>query len=333
MKNLKKRAAAPVIPLSLGLWSLSVDGETVSETITETTKTETYWEEEFSGTREETEKWKAGKEKEKEEKERAQEGNKQNEQQETIVITETVTEEPQTELIIEEEAVLEEQEREEEEVFRQSVAEPADVSAAETEETADETLPEIRIENVAPFTAARVSVKPKIIISDDAINESAVKIMLKRNEEEKNNVPADLKRTGTGLIYEMEAVEEDGKYLLQVEAVDEAGNRSVLKRIFTVNKSGTRFIYDEKRYVEEEEVYSPRIRVENCDVVRILSCMVNGKEAKYSWEGDEIVIESKCIGTGRSVITIETKDSAGNLSSMKPWEIIRIDRREINGIL
>lgn len=333
MKNLKKWAVVPVILLSLGLWSLSVDGETVSETITETTKTETYWEEEFSGTREETDKWKAGKEKEKEEKERAQEGNKQNEQQETIAITEIVTEEPQTELIIEEEAVLEEQEREEEEVFRQPETEPEKNSVGETQETADETPPEIRIENVDPFTAARVSVKPKIIISDDAINESAVKIMLRRNEEEKNNVPADLKRTGTGLIYEMEAVEEDGKYLLQVEAVDEAGNRPVLKRIFTVNKSGTRFIHDEKRYVEEEEVYSPRIRVENCDVVRILSCMVNGKEAKYSWEGDEIVIESKCIGTGRSVITMETKDSAGNLSSMKPWEIIRTDRREINGIL
>ncbi|MGI6006962.1 MAG: hypothetical protein ACOX8E_05655 [Ruminococcus sp.] len=283
-------------------------GSQVSEVITETTVTEEYWTEEFTGTREETEEWLA--ERKNDRQEQAESARETGEKAAEIV-EEPVYEEVAEVLTPDENIYIPEKHENEEE------------ASAEPEPKKDELPPVIQIADPLPFVSSSVPVEPEIVVSDENIARGNIFIRLLREGKEEIPFEAAYEQEENRIICRMSSIAEDGKYLLTVEAEDAAGNQSGVRCVFTVNSAGTRFAYDKKKkYVVREDNFSPEIRIENYDDVKILSCMINGREVKYRWAKDVVLIAPETICAGRNVIAIVAEDGAGNVSSMEPWEII-----------
>lgn len=119
----------------------------------------------------------------------------------------------------------------------------------------------------------------------------------------------------------MDQITSDGLYTLHVQGLDPEGNQVVHKYVFSVNKAGTSFRYDEERAnVYLEERFAPAIELSNIDEVTILSCMVNGRTVGYEIQGGCLQIDESRITDGKNRITLEVIDGSGNISSMEPWE-------------
>ncbi|MDD7739526.1 MAG: hypothetical protein SOT28_08695 [Fusicatenibacter sp.] len=79
-----------------------------------------------------------------------------------------------------------------------------------------------------------------------------------------------------------------------------------------------RLIYEETQKVTPE--YQPVIRMENSEKAEIVSCMINGVEADYHWENNEICISPEGLAEGNNRITVTVKDKTGEICEMEPWE-------------
>ena len=205
--------------------------------------------------------------------------------------------------------------------------EPEVVEVLPEEEESPTVPPKIELLNLSSSTASTDMIMPEIAVEGNDINPESVCVTLKNSDGKTVDTAVHLVEMDGKLVYKMDEIKEDGRYTLIVNSEDAHGN--TVRRIctFTVNQEGSVFEHD--NIVEEicqESEYSPCIRVMNYDDVKIISCMVNGKEAEYSWDGEYITIQSSCIRYGKNTVTLETKDGAGNISSMEPWEFMVKER-------
>jgi|GEM_PF-2593215 len=132
----------------------------------------------------------------------------------------------------------------------------------------------------------------------------------------------------------MNQITSDGIYTLHVQGLDSEGNPVVRKYVFSVNKTGTSFRYDEERAnVYLEGRFAPVIELSNIDEVTILSCLVNGRAVGYEMQEGCLQIDENQIADGKNRITLEVKDGSGNISSMEPWEFyIKKESTKTNNI-
>lgn len=236
-------------------------------------------------------------------------------------IEESVAEMPMTEETQAEEPAIAEPSVEVPKAETPAAEVPIEAEAVEEESTAIEVnsvvIPlEVELVNISPFTASRKTIVPEIVLEGNAISAENVTVILKDSEGKTLTQDFQVVEEEGKLTCKLEEIEEDGRYTLVVEGADDYGNQTTKTCTFTVNKHGSVFTHD------EDCGYIPTIKIHNYDDVKIISCMVNGKEAEYSWDGEYVKISDKYLNVGKNLITLETKDGAGNISSMEPWEIM-----------
>lgn len=200
----------------------------------------------------------------------------------------------------------------------------------EEEPSMAEEPPQIEMLNVSSSVASTNAVVPEVSVTGGTITPEDLSITLKDSRGETIESKIQWSERDGKLTFRMDEIKKDGRYILIVQSKDAHGNQTSEQCTFTVNKHGSVFEH-EHTLCETYHVrgYSPVIQVKNYDDVKIISCMVNGKEAEYSWDGEYIRICSSAMSHGKNLITLETKDGAGNISSMEPWEIM-VEKREID---
>lgn len=113
----------------------------------------------------------------------------------------------------------------------------------------------------------------------------------------------------------------DDHYTLVVHAFDLSGNRTDKEYRFTQNCRGTEFTYRKlNRQEVQDEGFSPSVKLENLDPVKIVSVTINGSEVPYELSGGILTVNSEETVKGKNRLIITSVDAAGNLSAMAPWE-------------
>ena len=180
--------------------------------------------------------------------------------------------------------------------------------------------PKIRFLNLGPATASRMTLSPEIMITDMALTQGKVQVMLTDENGRMLAAGTDLTQEGSGLVCRMNTISRDGRYTLLVRGENEYGVVTEKKCTFTVNKKGTAFAVCGDENETKTAGFIPAVRMTNPDHIRIVSCMLNGREVNYSWDGELLRIDRDEVMPGKNTVTLETKDGAGNVSSMEPWE-------------
>lgn len=180
--------------------------------------------------------------------------------------------------------------------------------------------PKIRFLNLGPATASRMTLSPEIMITDMALTQGKVQVLLTDENGRTLAAGMDLTQEGSGLVCRMNTISRDGRYTLLVRGENEYGVMTEKKCTFTVNKEGTAFAVCGDENETKTAGFIPAVRMTNPDHIRIVSCMLNGREVNYSWDGELLRIDRDEVMPGKNTVTLETKDGAGNVSSMEPWE-------------
>lgn len=197
------------------------------------------------------------------------------------------------------------------------------------EETSD-TLPPLIIQNLRSFSANRTAVLPSVSVAKEEEGKSLLNIALQTPEGRSVPLECIQEDAGDYIRYQIPEITRDGQYALKVERVDAQGNSVSEKMVFSVNQQGTKFIYnEEKSDITAGERYDPEVYLENVDEIAVVSCTVNGQEARYEMDGAILRIPEEELAEGNNEIAISVRDAAGNLSAMEPWKIIRSSAEEI----
>lgn len=220
----------------------------------------------------------------------------------------------------------------------ENAAEPeedhADSWNAEEEEKAQEeksdSLPPLIIQNLRSFSANRTAVVPSVSVAKEEEGKSLLNIALQTPEGRSVPLECIQEDAGDYIRYQIPEITRDGQYALKVERVDAQGNSVSEKMVFSVNQQGTKFIYnEEKSDITAGERYDPEVYLENVDEIAVVSCTVNGQEARYEMDGAILRIPEEELAEGNNEIAISVRDAAGNLSAMEPWKIFRSSAEEI----
>lgn len=197
------------------------------------------------------------------------------------------------------------------------------------EETSD-TLPPLIIQNLRSFSANRTAVLPSVSVAKEEEGKSLLNIALQTPEGRSVPLECIQEDAGDYIRYQIPEITRDGQYALKVERVDAQGNPVSEKMVFSVNQQGTKFIYnEEKSDITAGERYDPEVYLENVDEIAVVSCTVNGQEARYEMDGAILRIPEEELAEGNNEIAISVRDAAGNLSAMEPWKIFRSSAEEI----
>ena len=197
------------------------------------------------------------------------------------------------------------------------------------EETSD-TLPPLIIQNLRSFSANRTAVLPSVSVAKEEEGKSLLNIALQTPEGRSVPLECIQEDAGDYIRYQIPEITRDGQYALKVERVDAQGNSVSEKMVFSVNQQGTKFIYnEEKSDITAGERYDPEVYLENVDEIAVVSCTVNGEEARYEMDGAILRIPEEELAEGNNEIAISVRDAAGNLSAMEPWKIFRSSAEEI----
>lgn len=197
------------------------------------------------------------------------------------------------------------------------------------EETSD-TLPPLIIQNLRSFSANRTAVLPSVSVAKEEEGKSLLNIALQTPEGRSVPLECIQEDAGDYIRYQIPEITRDGQYALKVERVDAQGNSVSEKMVFSVNQQGTKFIYnEEKSDITAGERYDPEVYLENVDEIAVVSCTVNGQEARYEMDGAILRIPEEELAEGNNEIAISVRDAAGNLSAMEPWKIFRSSAEEI----
>ena len=197
------------------------------------------------------------------------------------------------------------------------------------EETSD-TLPPLIIQNLRSFSANRTAVLPSVSVAKEEEGKRLLNIALQTPEGRSVPLECIQEDAGDYIRYQIPEITRDGQYALKVERVDAQGNSVSEKMVFSVNQQGTKFIYnEEKSDITAGERYDPEVYLENVDEIAVVSCTVNGQEARYEMDGAILRIPEEELAEGNNEIAISVRDAAGNLSAMEPWKIFRSSAEEI----
>lgn len=189
--------------------------------------------------------------------------------------------------------------------------------------------PEIRFMNLGPATASRGKLSPEIIITDVTLQQGKVEVLLTDENGRMIAAVPELRQEGNRLFCTIDEISRDGRYTLLVRGENGYGAGAEKKCTFTVNRNGTAFTALSDGGETKPEGFIPAVRMQNPDHIRIISCMLNGREVDYFWDGELLRIDHSEVLSGKNTVTLETKDGAGNVSSMEPWEFyIQADDQE-----
>lgn len=202
----------------------------------------------------------------------------------------------------------------------------------------DKKKPVIKIEGVKPYANQREAVSITVILEDENLDfeQSTVSLI---EETKKQKIEATYRRENVSkLELEFYNINQDGKYKIKVIAKDKFGNETGKTLSFFLNQTGTKFKVQSD--IESYMNYIPNIKIllQNQKNVSIISCLVNGKNAKYEYRDRQVTLDSKdeeVWRDGRKNIMLTVRDSAGNINQMPPLRFI-LDRMkpewEIEGI-
>lgn len=183
----------------------------------------------------------------------------------------------------------------------------------------DGSYPVITLANLKNLSSNNGQVSPCITVQDENLDKSSVKIRLTGKRTGERNISIQSKDKGGRLSFTLDPVAEDDEYVLLCEASDQYGNRTVQRFLFSVNQSGTSFVYNGEE-MDHSAGFAPEITLENADAVRIVSCAVNGEPVLYEWKDGKLKIPSECLKSGNNRITLSVQDEAGNINDMEPWD-------------
>lgn len=181
--------------------------------------------------------------------------------------------------------------------------------------------PVVTLANLKNLSSNNSRVAPCIIVQDENLDKSSVKIRLTGKRTGERNISFQKEENRDGLSLTLDPVTEDDEYILICRASDTYGNQTEQRFLFSVNQSGTSFLFD-----REESTYStgfsPEITLDNTDAIQIISCAVNGEPVLYEWEEGKLRIPTECLKSGKNRITLSVRDTAGNINDMEPWDFI-----------
>lgn len=181
--------------------------------------------------------------------------------------------------------------------------------------------PQITIENVRMGSANSLPVAPNIRIRSRQLDEESIEIRILDADGRVVQNSCELIQDKDEMLFSLSAINKDGIYTLYVKGIDLNGNLAETKYVFSVNKSGTSFRYNQKQSAQKlNQYFTPEIELKNIDEITILTCMNNGKEADYQFTNGVLSVAPEAVCAGKNKITLEVRDSAGNISVMKPWE-------------
>ncbi|MBQ8184357.1 MAG: hypothetical protein IJ036_01065 [Lachnospiraceae bacterium] len=155
----------------------------------------------------------------------------------------------------------------------------------------DQTAPELKIFNIGNHSANSGEVRPGVWCFDRNYAPESVEISLSGYKNGVREIKGKTVRTGNGLEIKLEdfayVAEEDDLYTLEASAGDLAGNSSRVSVVFSVNRFGSVYTFDEKTEAlvgERGEYYVNQGRelvvIEtNVDTVEFqeITCNLNGK--------------------------------------------------------
>ena len=195
-----------------------------------------------------------------------------------------------------------------------------DTPTAMTEiEIPDRVYPVIALVNLKNLSSSNTQVSPCITVQDENLDKDSVKIRLTGKRTGERTISFRKEENRNCLTLTLDPVTEDDEYVLICEACDLYGNRTEQHFLFSVNQSGTSFVYDREE-IAHSGGFAPEITLDNVDAVRIVSCSVNGEPVLYEWKEGKLRIPSKYLKNGKNRITLSVKDTAGNISDMEPWD-------------
>ncbi|QBE97824.1 hypothetical protein PMF13cell1_03387 [Blautia producta] len=181
--------------------------------------------------------------------------------------------------------------------------------------------PVVTLANLKNLSSNNSRVAPCIIVQDENLDKSSVKIRLTGKRTGERNISFQKEENRDGLSLTLDPVTEDDEYILICRASDIYGNQTEQRFLFSVNQSGTSFLFD-----REESTYStgfsPEITLDNTDAIQIISCAVNGEPVLYEWEEGKLRIPTEYLKSGKNRITLSVRDTAGNINDMEPWDFI-----------
>lgn len=183
----------------------------------------------------------------------------------------------------------------------------------------DCSYPVITLANLKNLSSNNSQVSPCITVQDENLDKSSVKIRLTGKRTGERTISIQREDKGGKLSFTLDPVAEDDEYVLLCEASDQYGNRTVQCFHFSVNQSGTSFVFNGEE-MDHSAGFAPEITLENADAVRIVSCAVNGEPVLYEWKDRKLKIPSECLKSGNNRITLSVQDEAGNINDMEPWD-------------
>lgn len=193
---------------------------------------------------------------------------------------------------------------------------PADMTEIEIP---DRVYPVITLANLKNLSSSNTQVSPCITVQDENLDKDSVKIRLTGKRTGERTIFFRKEENVNCLTLTLDPVTEDDEYVLICRACDLYGNQTEQRFLFSVNQSGTSFVYDREE-VTHSGGFTPEITLDNVDAVQIVSCSVNGEPVLYEWKEGKLRIPSEYLKSGKNRVTLSVKDTAGNISDMEPWD-------------
>lgn len=120
-----------------------------------------------------------------------------------------------------------------------------DTPTAMTEiEIPDRVYPVIALVNLKNLSSSNTQVSPCITVQDENLDKDSVKIRLTGKRTGERTISFRKEENRNCLTLTLDPVTDDDEYVLICEACDLYGNRTEQHFLFSVNQSGTSFVYD-----------------------------------------------------------------------------------------
>lgn len=161
----------------------------------------------------------------------------------------------------------------------------------------DSQKPSILIRGVENHKTYRKNVKPDVSIQDINLLQSNIEIL----------------RNGKKITEK--TLSEDGHYTITAEAEDKAGNKTKVKRVFTINKKGIHIVFQNPEMngkIVNKKKFHPSFLVKSMDPVQVVGFMVNGRSEAYQAKGAVIRLKDPIEENGPYEIRLILSDASGN---------------------
>lgn len=166
----------------------------------------------------------------------------------------------------------------------------------------DDQKPEICIRGIENHKTYRKNIKPEISIRDENLYRSRIEILC-GGEKITDRI-----------------LSRDGHYTITAAAEDKAGNRTEVKKVFTINKAGILISFQSPEIngkIINKKKFQPSFLVKSMDPVQVIGFMVNGRSEACESEKDIIRLKNPLEENGPYEIRLILSDASGNYGISK----------------